>query len=86
MAAIFTLDHLLGRVDRAVVEAGLGQQRQQQVEYLTLVFRRGLDDESRIGIAGEGIPLTAQGLHALLQATFATGVNAAEQQVFQQMR
>ncbi|MNH12372.1 hypothetical protein D3C79_719110 [compost metagenome] len=86
VAAVFTFDHLLGRVDSAVVEAGLGQQRQQQVKHLALVFRRGFDDESRIGITGERVPLAAQSLHAFFQAAFAAGVDTAEQQVFQQMR
>ena len=66
--------------------SGLGQQRQQQVEDLALVFRRGFDDERGVGVAGVGIPLAAQRLHALFQTAFAAGVDAAEQQVFEQVR
>ena len=85
MATVFALDHLLGGVDGVVVETGLGQQRQQQVEYLALVFRRGLDHERGVGIAGVGVPFTTQRLHALFEATFTAGVDAAEQQVFKQV-
>ncbi|MNG13693.1 hypothetical protein D3C84_973880 [compost metagenome] len=77
---------MLGDVDRIVVDTGLGQQRQQQVEDLALVFRRGLDDERGVGVAGVGVPLAAQRLHALFQTTFAGGVDATEQQVFEQVR
>ena len=85
MAAVFTLDHAFGGVDRVVVNAGLGQQSQQQIEHLALVLRRGFDDEGGVGIAGEGVPFAAQGLHAFFETTFASGVNAAEQQMFEQV-
>ena len=84
--AVLTLDHPLGGVDSIVVDACLGQQRQQQVEHLALVFRRGFDDERGVGIAGERVPVTTQRLHALFQTAFASGIDAAEQQVFEQMR
>ncbi|MNL08270.1 hypothetical protein D3C87_1289850 [compost metagenome] len=64
MTTVFTLDHLLGGVDGVVVEAGLGQQRQQQVEDFALVFRRCFDHERSVGVAGEGVPFAPQRLHA----------------------
>ena len=86
MPAVLTLDHPFRRVDCVVVNACLGQQREQQVKHLALVFRRGFDDERGVGVAGERIPVPAQRLHAFFQTAFAGGVDTAEQQVFEQMR
>ena len=86
VATVLTLHHLLGRIDCIVVKTGLGQQGQQQIQHFALVFRRRFDDECGVGVAGVGIPLAAQGLHALFQPTFAGGVDAAEQQMFEQVR
>ncbi|KPM74588.1 hypothetical protein AOG26_20245, partial [Pseudoalteromonas sp. UCD-33C] len=85
MAAVFALHHLFGGVDVGVGQLGAGDDGQQQVEYLALVLRRGLDDEGSVGVAGVGVPVTAEGLHAFFQLTFTTAVDTAEQQVFQQV-
>ena len=86
MAAVFALHHPLGGVDIGVGQFGAGEDRQQQVQHLALVLRGRLDHEGGVGVAGIGIPLAAQGLHAVFQLTFSTAVDAAEQQVFQQVR
>lgn len=86
MAAVFTFNHTLGGVDGVVVDARLCEQSEQQVEHFALIFRRRFDDEGGIGVAGERIPVTAQRLHAFFQPPFASGVDAAEQQVLKQVR
>ncbi len=86
VTAVLALDHLLGGGDIGVAEAGPGQDGQQQVEDLALVVGRCLDHEGGIGVAGVGVPLATEGLHAFLQAALAAAVDAAEQQVFEQVR
>ncbi len=85
VAAVFTFDHLFGGIDRVVVDAGFGQQRQEQVEDFALVLRRSLDDKGGVGVAGKGIPFPAEALHAFLQPSFAAGIDAAEQHMLQQV-
>ena len=79
MPAVLALHHLLGGCQGRGIEFGARQQGQQQVEHLALVLGRRFDHECGVGIAGKGIPLAAQGLHALLQAAFALGVDTTEQ-------
>ncbi|MCY1526856.1 hypothetical protein D9M68_619000 [compost metagenome] len=86
VATVFALDHPFRRVDLAFVQLGVDQAGEQQVEYRALIPGRRLDDEAGIAVAGIGVPLAAKGLHADFQAGFAAGVDAAEQQVFEQVR
>ncbi|MNP30243.1 hypothetical protein D3C76_1233070 [compost metagenome] len=86
VATVLAFHHPLGCLQGFFIDAGAGQQRQQQVQDLALIACRRLDDERGVGIAGEGIPLAPQGLHALFQAAFTALIDAAEQQVFEQMR
>ncbi|MNQ89473.1 hypothetical protein D3C85_1047810 [compost metagenome] len=86
MATVFTFDDALGQLQGFFIDPGVVDHRQQQVEYLALVARRGFDDEGGVGTAGIGIPLPAQCLHAFFQAALAAVVDAAEQQVFKQVR
>ena len=46
----------------------------------------GFDHKGGVGVAGIGVPLTAQGLHTVFKVAFATAVDAAEQQMFEQVR
>ncbi len=86
MAAIFAFDHLLGCFDVGIGQFSAGDDCQQQVEYLALVLRGRFDHKGRVGVAGVGVPLTAEGLHAVFQVAFTAAVDAAEQQVFEQVR
>jgi phosphate:Na+ symporter len=78
--------HLLGCVDVGIGQFSAGDDCQQQVEYLALVLRGRFDHKGRVGVAGVGVPLTAEGLHAVFQVAFTAAVDAAEQQVFEQVR
>lgn len=86
MPAVLAFHYPLGRRQGLFIDAGPGQQRQQQVEDLALIARRRLDDKRRIGVAGKSVPLAAERLHAFFQAAFAAVVDAAEQQMFEQVR
>ena len=86
MPTVLAFDDAPGLGQVVLVELGTLENRQQQVEDLALVARRGLDDEGGVGVAGVGVPFTAQGLHAFFQAAFAAVVDAAEQQVLEQVR
>ena len=83
--AVLVDDHPLGCVDALGGELGVEQGSEQQIERRTLVGGRHFDDEGGIAVAGEGIPVATQGLHALFQAGFAAFVDAAEQQMFEQV-
>lgn len=86
MAAALALDHPLGGGDARFVQFGAGDGVQQQVKDLALGSGRRLDDEGGVALAGVGVPLAAQGLHAGLQVGLVAAVQAAEEQVLEQVR
>ena len=86
MAAVFALHHLLGGIDMGVGQLRAREDCQQQVQHLALVLRGRLDHEGSVGVAGVGVPLAAQGLHAVFEVAFAAAVDTAEQQVLEQVR
>ena len=86
MAAVFPLHHLFGGIDMGVGQLRAREDCQQQVQHLALVLRGRLDHEGGVGVAGVGVPLAAQGLHAVFEVAFAAAVDTAEQQVLEQVR
>ncbi|MNC71401.1 hypothetical protein D3C75_1223210 [compost metagenome] len=85
MAAILALYDALGGGQGLGVDGGIADDCQQQVEDLSLVACRGLDDKGGVGTAGIGVPLAAERLQALFQPAFACFVDATEQQVLKQV-
>ena len=78
MTTVLALDHPFRGGDFAFVQFSVEQAGEQQVEHGTLLLGRCLDDEAGVGVAGVGVPLAAQGLHACFQSGFPAGVDAAE--------
>ena len=86
MAAVLAFDDTFGDVQGTFIDATVGQHGHQQIKHLALVSRGRFDHKGRVGAAGEGVPLSAQGLHALLEPPFPLIIDAAEQKMFEQVR